>query len=196
MRAARSRGSRTRSPSSPNELIEKDGRRKSPATPGFLLGRALRPILRRETISSRSDLSDAVLPQARLYSPGFPRFNCETIVGCRVNAFQKNPDGFIQGYPIPLNKKTCARVVTYRQCADQHLEKTPRPLKRKDFMKIFLSSHGDYHSALHMPIRRADSDPCLGLAEGAALFCGREANSVGIQFPSTAVARKIRHAIT
>jgi hypothetical protein len=136
------------------------------------------------------------LPHARLYSPGFPRFNCQTIAGCRANAFIKNPDGFIEGYPIPLNKKTCARVVTYRQCAEQHLEKTPRLLKRKDFMKIFLSSHADNDSALRMSIRRVDSGPCPSLAEGAALFCGREANSVGIQLPSSGVARKILHAIT
>jgi hypothetical protein len=127
---------------------------------------------------------------------GFPRFNAETIAWRRANAFSKNPDGFIEGYPIPLNKKTCARVVTYRQCAEQHLEKTPRLLKRKDFMKNFLGSHADYDGALRMSIRYADSDPCLSLAEGDALFCGREANSVGIQLPSTAVARKIRHAIT
>jgi hypothetical protein len=107
-----------------------------------------------------------------------------------VNAFLKNPDRFIEGYPIPLNKKSRARVVTYRQCADQRLEKTPRPLKRKDFMKIFLGSDADYDRALRMSIRRADSDPCLSLAEGAAYFCGREANSVGIRLPSTAVARK------
>jgi hypothetical protein len=136
------------------------------------------------------------LPQARLYSPGFPRFDCETTAGCRANAFPENPDGFIEGYPIPLNKKSCARVVTYRQCADWYLEKTPHLLKRKDFMKIFLSSHADYDGALRMSIRRADSGPCLGLAEGAALFCGPEANSVGMRIPSTAVARKIRHAIT
>jgi hypothetical protein len=110
--------------------------------------------------------------------------------------FQKIQTGFIEGYPIPLGTKSRVRLVTYQQCADQHLEKTPRLLKRKDFMKIFLSSHADYDSALRMSIRRADSDPCLRLAEGAALFCGREANSVGIQLPSTAVARKIRHAIT
>jgi hypothetical protein len=38
--------------------------------PGFFFGeffgKALRPIRRRETIASRSDLSDAVLPHARL----------------------------------------------------------------------------------------------------------------------------------
>jgi hypothetical protein len=156
----------------------------------------LRRIRRRETISSRCDLSDAVLPHARLYSPGFPRFNCETIAGCRVNAFIKNPDRFIEGYPIPLNKKTCARVVTYRQCADRYLEKTPHLLKRKDFMKIFLSSHAHYDSAWRISIRRADSGPCLRIAKVAALFCGREANSVGMRIPSTDVARKIRHAIT
>jgi hypothetical protein len=64
-------------------------------------------------------------------------------------------------------------------------------VKRKDFMKIFLSSHADYHSALRISIQRADSAPCPNLAENAALFCGRETDSVGMQFPSTAVARKI-----
>jgi hypothetical protein len=113
-----------------------------------------------------------------------------------VNALSENPDGSIEGYPIPLNKKTCARVVTYRQCADQHLEKTPRLLKRKDFMKIFLSSHANYDGALRMSIRRADSDPCPSLTKGAALFCRRAADSVGMRISCTAVARKIRHAIT
>jgi hypothetical protein len=113
-----------------------------------------------------------------------------------VNAFPKNPDGFIEGYPVPLNKKTCARVVTYRQCADRYLEKTPRLLKRKDFMKIFLSGRAHYDGALSISIRRADSGPCLSIAKVAALFCGREANSVGMRIPCTGVARKIRHAIT
>jgi hypothetical protein len=113
-----------------------------------------------------------------------------------VNAFYKNPDRFIEGYPIPLSKKTCARVVTYRQCAERYLEKTPHLLKRKDFMKIFLSSHAHCDSALRVSIRRADSGPCLRIAKVAALFCGREANSVGMRIPSTGVARKIRHAIT
>jgi len=113
-----------------------------------------------------------------------------------VNAFPKNPDGFIEGYPVPLNKKTCARVVTYRQCADRYLEKTPHLLKRKDFMKIFLSGRAHYDGALSISIRRADSGPCLSIAKVAALFCGREANSVGMRIPCTGVARKIRHAIT
>ena len=154
------------------------------------------PIQRRERISSRSDLSDAVLPHARLYSLGFPRFNRETVAGCRANAFPKNPDGSIEGYPVPLSKKSCARVVTYRQCEDQHFEKTPQLLKRKDFMKIFLSSRADCDRALRVSIRRADSVPCPRIAKVAALLCGAEANSVGTRIPSTAVARKIGHAIT
>jgi hypothetical protein len=76
------------------------------------------------------------------------------------------------------------------------LEKTPHLLKRKDFMKIFFGSPADYDRALRISIRRADSDPCPSIAKVAALFCGREANSVGMRIPSTAVARKIRHAIT
>jgi hypothetical protein len=55
VRAARCRGFRIRSPSSPNELIEKDSRQKSPATPGFFFGPVLRLMLRRETISWRSN---------------------------------------------------------------------------------------------------------------------------------------------
>jgi hypothetical protein len=129
------------------------------------------------------------LPHARLSSQGFPRFNAsEPVSG--------NPNRFIEGYPIPLSKKTCAGVVTYRQCADQHFEKTPHLLKRKDFMKIFLSSRADYDRALRISIRRADSVPCPRIAKVAALFCGREANSVGIRIPCRAVARKIRRAIT
>jgi hypothetical protein len=55
MRAARFRGSRIRSPSSRNELIEKDSRQKSPAAPGFFFVLALRLMLCRETISWRSN---------------------------------------------------------------------------------------------------------------------------------------------
>jgi hypothetical protein len=114
----------------------------------------------------------------------------------RANAFPENPNRSIEGYPVPLSKKSCARVVTYRQCADHHLEKTPHLLKRKDFMKIFLNGRADYDLSLRISIRRADSDPCPSIAKVAALFCGREANSVGMRIPSTAVARKIRRAIT
>jgi hypothetical protein len=103
---------------------------------------------------------------------------------------------FIEGYPVPLSKKSCARVVTYRQCADRYLEKTSRLLKRKDFMKIFLSSRADYDGALCISIRRAYSDPCPRIAKAGAYFRGREANSVGMRIPYTAVARKKRHAIT
>jgi hypothetical protein len=85
----------------------------------------------------------------------------------------------IEGYPVPLSKKSCARVVTYRQCDDQYLEKTPHLRKRKDFMKIFLSSDANDDSARRMSIRCADSDPCPTLAKRAALFCGAEAKSVG-----------------
>ena len=63
-------------------------------------------------------------------------------------------------------------------------------------MKIFLGKAGGGDRRLRIAIRRADSDPCLPTAKVAALFCGREANSPGIQFSAAAVARKIRHAIT
>src|SRR3954447_26739594 len=92
----------------------------------------------------------------------------------------------IEGYPVPLSKKSCARVVTYRQCEDQHFEKTPRLLKRKDFMKIFLSRHEDYDRALRVSPRRADSVPCPRIAKVPRLFCGREVNSVGIPVHSMA----------
>jgi hypothetical protein len=109
--------------------------------------------------------------------PGIPAIQLRNHRRLPRECVFKNPDDLIEGYPILLNKKTCARVVTYRQRAEQHLEKTPRLLKRKDFMKIFLSCHADYDGALRMSIRRADSDPCPSLVEGAVIFCGREANS-------------------
>ena len=31
----------------------------------------------------------------------------------------------LKGYPVSLSKKSCAPLATYRQCADQHFEKTP-----------------------------------------------------------------------
>jgi hypothetical protein len=79
-----------------------------------------------------------------------------------------------KGYPIPLGKKSCARLVTYRQCAHQHLEKTSGPLKRKYFMNFFLSSCEEYCSYFHVAIRRADSTPCHLISKAAALLCGRE----------------------
>jgi hypothetical protein len=48
-----------------------------------------------------------------------------------------------KGYPVSASKKSCAHLVTYRQCADQHFEKPPRPLKPKYFMKIFFSSDAE-----------------------------------------------------
>jgi hypothetical protein len=79
-----------------------------------------------------------------------------------------------KGYPVPLGKKSCARLVTYRQCDHQHLEKTPAPLKRKYFVNFFLSSCEEYCSYFHVSIRRADSTPCHPLTKAAALLCGRE----------------------
>jgi hypothetical protein len=102
----------------------------------------------------------------------------------------------VEGYPVSPNKKSCARLATYRQCTGQYFEKTPGSLKRKDFMKIFLSSLVEYDGGAGVSNRRADSDPCGDIAKAAALFCAAEANSPGIRFSSTAVARKIRHAIT
>jgi hypothetical protein len=81
---------------------------------------------------------------------------------------------YAEGYPIPLGKKSCARLVTYRQCAHQHLEKTSGPLKRKYFMNFFLSSCEEYCSYFHVSIRRADSTPCHLISKAAALLCGRE----------------------
>jgi hypothetical protein len=81
---------------------------------------------------------------------------------------------YAKGYPIPLGKKSCARLVTYQQCAHQHLEKTSGPLKRKYFMNFFLSSCEEYCSYFHVSIRRADSTPCHLIAKAVALLCGRE----------------------
>jgi hypothetical protein len=76
------------------------------------------------------------------------------------------------------------------------LKKPLRPLKRKDFMKIFFDRHVDDAGAGFVSNRCADSDPCVRNAKAAALFDARKGNSPGIQFSWTAVARKLRHAIT
>jgi hypothetical protein len=101
-----------------------------------------------------------------------------------------------KGYPVSLSKKSCARLATYRQWAERYFEKPRARTKRKDFMKIFLGSAAKYDCGWPVSIRHSDSDPCLDNAKAAALFCGREAHSLGIRFSSTAVARNIRHAIT
>jgi hypothetical protein len=75
---------------------------------------------------------------------------------------------YAKGYPVPLGKKSCARLVTYRQCDHQHLEKTPAPLKRKYFVNFFLSSCEEYCSYFRVSIRRADSTPCHLLSKAAA----------------------------
>jgi hypothetical protein len=100
-----------------------------------------------------------------------------------------------KGYPIPLSKKSCARVVTYRQCAHQHFEKTPGPLKRKYFMNFFLSSCEESCSYLRVSIRRADSTSCHPISKAAALILPKRRQFGLMARPSLAVAHKIRHAI-
>jgi len=118
-----------------------------------------------------------------------PRFN----LGAKPQSPQRDR---VEGYPVSLNKKSRARLATYRQWADRYFEKVRTRTKRKDFMKIFFSSAAKYDCGWPVSIRHSDSDPCLDNAKAASLFCRREANSPGIQFSSTAVARNIRHAIT
>jgi hypothetical protein len=102
----------------------------------------------------------------------------------------------LKGYPTPLSKKSCARVVTYQQCAHQHFEKTPGPLKRKYFMNFFFSSCEESCSYFRVSIRCADSTSCHLISKAAALIF---AEAKAIRFdarPALAVAHKIRHAIT
>jgi hypothetical protein len=89
-----------------------------------------------------------------------------------------------KGYPIPLSKKSRVRLITYRQCANHHFEKTSAPLKRKYFMNFFLSSYADYYGGLRVSIRRADSTSCHCIAKAAAAFSGCEVDSVGTRNPA------------
>jgi hypothetical protein len=138
MRAAKSRGSRTRSPSLPNELIEKDSRHESPATPGFFFGR----MLRRETISWRSRfLSGAVLPHTRCFRSRTPASvsqhrwsrSCE-------GAFEKSDHADtlpFKGYPVPLSTKKRDCLVAYSHSADEHFENAfCAMIKSKYFMTV------------------------------------------------------------
>jgi hypothetical protein len=109
----------------------------------------------------------AALPHARC-------FGARTFVALlRVWSLRKKaiaPERDAEGYPIPLGKKSCARLVTYRQCAQEHLEKTSAPLKRKFFMNFFLSSCEEYCSYCHVSIRRADSSSCHPYLESRRLI--------------------------
>src|SRR3954466_12133185 len=103
----------------------------------------------------------------------------------------RNIPVFTEGYPIPLSKKTCARVVTYQQCVDQHFEKTPHLLKRKDFMKNFFERQCE----LRRCFAHFDSPRRFSLlsayCESCCLIFGRKADSVGMRIHSMAVARKL-----
>jgi hypothetical protein len=90
---------------------------------------------------------------------------------------------YAKGYPVPLGKKSRVRLITYRQCANHHFEKTSGPLKRKRFMNFFLGSYVDYYSGFRVSIRRADSTSCHLISKAAASFCGREVDSVGTRNP-------------
>src|SRR4051794_33427887 len=110
--------------------------------------------------------------------------------------FMVAPFGLAKGYPIPLSKKSCARVVTYRQCADQHFEKTPPPRKREYFMNFFFSNCAESCSYYRVSIRRADSTPCHPIPKAAAVsFAEPEPLRFYVR-ASMAVAPKLRHAIT
>jgi hypothetical protein len=107
----------------------------------------------------------------------FPRQNlCRSVaILCSATIFEKTTalTRYAKGYPIPLGKKSCARLVTYQQCAHQHFEKTSGPLKRKYFVNFFLSNCAAYYSCFRISIRRADSTPCHLISKAAALLCGR-----------------------
>jgi hypothetical protein len=118
-----------------------------------------------------------------------PRFNSKAKRQSRLA-------GTLEGYPVSLSKKSRAPLATYPLWAERYFEKPRARTKRKDFMKIFLGSAAKYDCGWRVSIRHSDSGPCVDNAKAAALFCGREANSLGIQFSSAAVARNIRHAIT
>jgi hypothetical protein len=54
-----------------------------------------------------------------------------------VNAFSKNPDGFIEGYPIPLNTKKRDCLVAYSHSARDHFENAfGDTIKSKYFMTV------------------------------------------------------------
>jgi hypothetical protein len=141
MRAARFRGSRIRSPSSPNEPIEKQRRQESPAMPGFFFVPLLRLILRREVISLFRIFIWCGFAARKMFSLKNP---CKLVATSAAAIMrrcllkqQSRRRVAPQGYPIPLGKKSRVRLVTYRQCDNHHFEKTSGPLKRKYFMNFF-----------------------------------------------------------
>jgi hypothetical protein len=82
---------------------------------------------RRKQVLPAGIFTDAVLPHARVRNEGFPGFNCGPSIASAPVRRRMRMRAALKGYPVSLSKKSCARLATYRQCADQHFEKTPAP---------------------------------------------------------------------
>jgi hypothetical protein len=178
MRAARFRGSRIRSPSSRSKRIEKINDEKARQRRAFSLAECRDRSCSARQFSLRSNFY--LVRFCRMQD--VPRRNM-TAAAAFEKAVALTRCAF-GGYPVPLGKKSRVRLITYRQCADQHFEKTSGPVKRKRFMNFFLSSCVDYCGRFRVSIRRADSTPCHLISKAAACFCGREVDSVGTRNPS------------
>jgi len=161
--------------SSPNELIEKDSRRKA-ATPGFLLGRALHLMLRHETMSWRSRfLSDAVLPHTdvSLKNPA----TCCSIDGCDHAGMllkeRSRRRAALQGLPIPLNTKKRDCLVAYSHSARDHFENAfGDTIKSKYFMTV-LRAIVTNMTRLGVSILHDSSTSCFRVEIHCLLACNR-----------------------
>jgi hypothetical protein len=61
----------------------------------------------------------------------------DSTAGRHAKAFSKNPDGFIEGYPIPLNTKKRDCLVAYSHSARDHFENAfGGMIKSKYFMTV------------------------------------------------------------
>jgi hypothetical protein len=125
MRAAKSRGSRTRSPSSASKLIKKTIV-KSPAPPGFFFCIVLRLIRQRETISGVQIFIWCDFA-ARKMIPAwkFLRVHREADACDSANAFSNvtvdNVSCFT-GYPVSLSTKKRDCLVAYSHSAAEHFK--------------------------------------------------------------------------
>jgi hypothetical protein len=93
---------------------------ESPAMPGFFFG----PGHGGPGRTNACGRADAPLPHASVLKQASPPFNGETARANVRARFQQLMAACLKGYPVSLSKKSCARLATYRQCADQHFEKT------------------------------------------------------------------------
>ncbi len=199
MRAERFRGSRIRSPSSPNKTDRKRQSSKSPAHAGlFLFG------LHRTAVGRRRNAGASVILLALCGSRSYElrqRASCVDAKPMLGHALQiatataRARRKTFQGYPLPTIKKKRACLVTYRHSGDSLLENViSATLNRKQIMNLF---YAIVRNVTALPgfesVRRFKTLPLA--AKHSGLICACEV-VFGGPFDESFSLREIGHAVS